>query len=365
MKDEKFCFKKSTGFIALVGILLVGFVLFAQMSNTSKSTDTKASGGTGTQLINGVLYGRTQNDCFMASKCAFSLASAVAGYNYKCVSVGSCVGKDSNGTSIDLFCISEKSPDYASNGTYEYKLQAAPTGVNCMPQATPDPAADPKCTDVAGGKGNWYRTTQYTQCNDNTVVTSLTAQSGTKYVAKTPITDSRTGYICCKPEAEPTLTVPEKEAKLTEAAKKSARNNNMCFRPSVGATCDAVSATMKAPFAPIDATDPAYKADCGTTAPLACKPVKNLCYGNVYFKSGSTTYQVTGTYPNTFIMSGGKVVCKVAAVTALATGQKVNTANRNICRDMNAAGFMTTADGGTTMSSVVSATPDADGYCTY
>jgi len=42
MKDEKFCFKKSTGFIALVGILLVGFVLFAQMSNTSTSTDTKA-----------------------------------------------------------------------------------------------------------------------------------------------------------------------------------------------------------------------------------------------------------------------------------------------------------------------------------
>lgn len=44
MKDEKFCFKKSTGFIALVGILLVGFVLFAQMSNTSTtSTNTRAA----------------------------------------------------------------------------------------------------------------------------------------------------------------------------------------------------------------------------------------------------------------------------------------------------------------------------------
>lgn len=364
MKDEKFCFKKSTGFIALVGILLVGFVLFAQMSNTPTTTDTKASGGSGTKVINGVMYGRTQNDCFMASKCAYLMVSAVAGYDYKCVSVGSCVGKDTDGASVDLFCSSAKSASFATNGTYDYTLAAPPTGVNCLPQATPDPAADPKCTDVAGGKGNWYRTTQYTACGDESVATSLTAQSGTSYIVKTPISDSRAGYICCKPEAEPTLTVAEKEAKLTEAAKKSARNNNMCFRPSVGADCDAVSATMKAPFAPIEATDPAYKADCGTTAPLACKPVKNLCYGNVYFKSGSTTYQVTGTYPNTFVMNNGKVVCKIAAVTALATGQKVNTANRNICRDMNAAGYMTTTDGGTT-TRIVNTTPDADGYCTF
>jgi len=43
MKNEKFCFSKGTGLIALVGVLFIGVVLFAQISNTPKSTNTKAS----------------------------------------------------------------------------------------------------------------------------------------------------------------------------------------------------------------------------------------------------------------------------------------------------------------------------------
>lgn len=44
MKNEKFCFSKGTGLIALVGVLLVGFVLFTQMANSPTSSNTKASG---------------------------------------------------------------------------------------------------------------------------------------------------------------------------------------------------------------------------------------------------------------------------------------------------------------------------------
>lgn len=44
MKNEKFCFSKGTGLIALVGVLLVGFVLFTQAANTPTSSNTKASG---------------------------------------------------------------------------------------------------------------------------------------------------------------------------------------------------------------------------------------------------------------------------------------------------------------------------------
>ncbi len=359
MKDEKFCFKKSTGFIALVGILLVGFVLFAQMSNTTTTSDTKASGGTGTKVINGVMYGRTQNDCFMASKCAHELSSAVAGYTYKCVSVGSCVGKDSDGESVNFFCQSKKSANYATNGAYEYELATPPEGINCLPQITPDPASGPKCTDrdpKTGIKGNWYQTSAYADC----ATLSNTSHANTKYVEKTPISDSRTGYFCCIPEAEPTESVKQ----LTQAAKKSARNNNMCFRTSVGNDCDTVSVKMQAPFAPIKATDPLILADCGD-ASLACKPVKNLCYGNIYFKSNGETYQVTGTYPNTFVMKNGKLACKVAKVSAPVAGQKVNTANRNICRDMNAANVTVTLDNGANFSSIVNASADTNGYCTY
>lgn len=44
MKNEKFCFSKGTGLIALVGVLLVGFVLFTQAANQPKSTNSRASG---------------------------------------------------------------------------------------------------------------------------------------------------------------------------------------------------------------------------------------------------------------------------------------------------------------------------------
>lgn len=45
MKNDKFCFSKGTGLIALVGVLLVGFVLFTQVAtNTQTSTNSKASG---------------------------------------------------------------------------------------------------------------------------------------------------------------------------------------------------------------------------------------------------------------------------------------------------------------------------------
>jgi len=43
MKNEKFCFSKGTGLIALVGVLLVGFVLLTQVANQSTSTSTKAA----------------------------------------------------------------------------------------------------------------------------------------------------------------------------------------------------------------------------------------------------------------------------------------------------------------------------------
>ncbi len=43
MKNEKFCFSKGTGLIALVGVLLVGFVLVNQMvTDTKTSTDSRA-----------------------------------------------------------------------------------------------------------------------------------------------------------------------------------------------------------------------------------------------------------------------------------------------------------------------------------
>jgi len=43
MKNEKFCFSKGTGLIALVGILLVGFVLFTQVvQNQQTSTNSRA-----------------------------------------------------------------------------------------------------------------------------------------------------------------------------------------------------------------------------------------------------------------------------------------------------------------------------------
>ena len=44
MKNEKFCFSKGIGLIALVGVLLVGFVLLTQMTNQSTSTSTRAAG---------------------------------------------------------------------------------------------------------------------------------------------------------------------------------------------------------------------------------------------------------------------------------------------------------------------------------
>lgn len=46
MKNEKFCFSKGTGLIALVGVLLVGAVLFAQAVNQPTSTNTRASSPT-------------------------------------------------------------------------------------------------------------------------------------------------------------------------------------------------------------------------------------------------------------------------------------------------------------------------------
>lgn len=44
MKNEKFCFSKGTGLIALVGVLLVGFVLFTQAANQPTSSSSRASG---------------------------------------------------------------------------------------------------------------------------------------------------------------------------------------------------------------------------------------------------------------------------------------------------------------------------------
>ncbi len=47
MKNEKFCFSKGTGLIALVGVLLVGFVLANQMvTDTKTSINSRAGGGT-------------------------------------------------------------------------------------------------------------------------------------------------------------------------------------------------------------------------------------------------------------------------------------------------------------------------------
>lgn len=43
MKNEKFCFSKGTGLIALVGVLLVGFVLFTQAANQPTSSSSRAS----------------------------------------------------------------------------------------------------------------------------------------------------------------------------------------------------------------------------------------------------------------------------------------------------------------------------------
>lgn len=45
MKNEKFCFSKGTGLIALVGVLLVGFVLLTQMTNQTTSLGSKAAPG--------------------------------------------------------------------------------------------------------------------------------------------------------------------------------------------------------------------------------------------------------------------------------------------------------------------------------
>lgn len=45
MKNEKFCFSKGTGLIAIVGILLVGFVIANQtLTDTKTSTNSRASG---------------------------------------------------------------------------------------------------------------------------------------------------------------------------------------------------------------------------------------------------------------------------------------------------------------------------------
>lgn len=52
MKNEKFCFSKSVGFIALIGTVLVGFIFVNQtLTNTRTSTDSRASAQTGNSAI--------------------------------------------------------------------------------------------------------------------------------------------------------------------------------------------------------------------------------------------------------------------------------------------------------------------------
>ena len=62
MKNEKFCFSKGTGLIALVGVLLVGFVLLTQMTNQSISTSTRAAGGC-SYSYSGVKYSIADGQC--------------------------------------------------------------------------------------------------------------------------------------------------------------------------------------------------------------------------------------------------------------------------------------------------------------
>lgn len=54
MKNEKFCFSKGTGLIAIVGILLVGFVIANQtLTDTKTSTNSRASAANGNALGGG------------------------------------------------------------------------------------------------------------------------------------------------------------------------------------------------------------------------------------------------------------------------------------------------------------------------
>jgi len=62
MKNEKFCFSKGTGLIALVGVLLVGFVLLTQMTNQSISTSTRAAGEC-SYSYSGVKYSIADGQC--------------------------------------------------------------------------------------------------------------------------------------------------------------------------------------------------------------------------------------------------------------------------------------------------------------
>jgi len=62
MKNEKFCFSKGTGLIALVGVLLVGFVLFTQAANQPTSSNTKAAGEC-TYSYDGVKYNIANGQC--------------------------------------------------------------------------------------------------------------------------------------------------------------------------------------------------------------------------------------------------------------------------------------------------------------
>jgi len=82
MKNEKFCFSKGTGLIALVGILLVGFVLFTQAANQPKSTNSKAAPPRARAIpsptqkpIEGI-FAFEALDCFKRNMCALNMINS-------------------------------------------------------------------------------------------------------------------------------------------------------------------------------------------------------------------------------------------------------------------------------------------------
>ena len=154
----------------------------------------------------------------------------------------------------------------------------------------------------------------------------------------------------------------------------------MCFRTSVGADCDAVSATLKQPMVAILAGDTEIKDDCDTR--LACKPITNPCSDKILFNKTATiaptataggataapqfvqttTYQTVSGYANSFVMKSGALYCKVVAVaTPVTSGQYLSTCAK-LDANVNFGGV--TVDGGATLMTLDAAQTDVNGFCT-